>query len=80
MTFSRSVECPLPESQLRRLISHSSHEAQILSKASRRALFDSEPDTVSNGNVGFQHLFETIEDSETFCDTTADVVDADDAS
>ena len=43
----------------------------------RRARLDGEPDVVvSDGNVGFRHMFETVEDSETFCYAPEDVVDA----
>ena len=46
-------------------------------RADTRARLDNEPDVVvSDGQVVFQHAFETIEDSETFCYAPADVVDA----
>ena len=46
-------------------------------RADARARLDGEPDiVVSDGKVGFRHVFETVEDSETFCYAPEDVVDA----
>ena len=40
-----------------------------------RARLDGEPDVVvSDGKVGFRHMFETVDDSETFCYSPEDVV------
>ena len=46
-------------------------------RADARARLDGEPDiVVSDGKVGFRHVFETVEDSETFCFAPEDVIDA----
>ena len=46
-------------------------------RADARWRLDSEPDTVvSDGEVRFRHVFETVEDSETFYRAPADLVDA----
>ena len=45
-------------------------------RADARWRLDSEPDTVvSDGEVRFPHMFETVEDSETFYRALADLVD-----
>ena len=46
-------------------------------RADARARLDGEPDVVvPDGKIEFQHMFETVEDSETFCYAPEDVVDA----
>ena len=46
-------------------------------RADARARFDNESDVAVSGcNVGFNRMFETVEDDETFCLAPADVVDA----
>ena len=46
-------------------------------RAEARACLDSAPDfVVAGGNVEFRHTFEAVEDSESFCRTPEDVVDA----
>ena len=46
-------------------------------RADARWRLDSEPDAVvSDGEVRFQHMFETVEDRETFYRAPADLVDA----
>ena len=47
----------------------------------RRARLDGEPDVVvSDGNVGFRHMFETVEDSETSATRLRMLSTRDDAS